>query len=204
MQNLDNLLDLQRKISLQLTVVRKAIQAKHGLTRSPAIGFTVLNFRRQATSVPKCTTQKTKPMRTAPILSTSGSQIILRDNWAMYRGNASDSLWKPPSAHTSHDDNPIKKDEPNEAMCISHGGGNQNGLAKARYFRAEPKKNIVAMVNARGTISATLRDLSARLAMLIFLCLAAAVVVAAEAASALNWWWRFVEAIEKENVRSNK
>lgn len=49
-------------------------------------------------------------------------------------------------------------------------GGNQIGLASARYLRPEPSMKMMNMVRETGTVTAMARDRRARLALVLLVC----------------------------------
>lgn len=76
-------------------------------------------------------TQITRPTRVAPSRKTSGPQTTPNNNWVRKRGRVVGWEWKPPSAHTSQAERPVRQEVEMEARWKAHTGGCQKAFETA-------------------------------------------------------------------------
>lgn len=109
--------------SLTLARASSSAEAKHGFTKSPAMGFIFLNALAQPTSDPNRAAQSTKPRRMAPAPNTTGYQTRLSASCTRYNPSAAGWRWKPPSAQTSQAERPERKAVVTQARWRAQSGG---------------------------------------------------------------------------------
>ena len=143
--------------------------------------------------------QTTRATRVAPSRKTRGPQARPNNNCVRKRGRVVGWEWKPPSAHTSQAERPMRQEVEMEARWKAQTGGCQKAFETAVVV-AVPEAEADKVVRTKGMAMATARERRPCLAMAIFWAFLFLVVVVegvevVAAGSSLGRCVRFWEAM---------